>query len=185
MANQLYGKGRQAFLEGSIAILTDNVKCVLVDAGSYTLSINVDQYLSDIPSGARVATSGNLASKTSTLGVFNAASITFSAVTGNTCSYLVGYKDTGTASTSPLIWNIDTATGLPVTPNGGDITVTWDTGTNKIFKLAEMLSERDAALLKGARGVMDLIKAGLGWLLPVIFGEPTIVRGPAPLIVAA
>lgn len=185
MANALYGKGRQAFLEGSIAILTDNIKVVLVDAGSYTLSINVDQYLSDIPSGARVATSGNLGSKTSTLGVFNAATVTFSAVSGNQCSYLVGYKDTGTASTSPLIWNIDTATGLPVTPNGGDITVTWDTGGNKIFKLAEMLSEEDRALLLGAHGVLDLIKAGLGWLLPAIFGEPRIICGSAPLIVPA
>jgi hypothetical protein len=45
------------------------------------------------------------------------------------------YKDTGTAATSPLIAYIDTATGLPVTPNGGDITVTWDNGSNKIFKL--------------------------------------------------
>lgn len=36
---------------------------------------------------------------------------------------------------SPLIAFIDTATGLPVTPNGGDITVAWDSGANKIFKL--------------------------------------------------
>ena len=30
---------------------------------------------------------------------------------------------------------IDTATGLPITPNGGDIIVTWDNGINKIFRL--------------------------------------------------
>lgn len=28
-----------------------------------------------------------------------------------------------------------TSSGLPVTPNGGNITVTWDNGSNKIFKL--------------------------------------------------
>ncbi len=28
-----------------------------------------------------------------------------------------------------------TSSGLPVTPNGGDITVAWDSGVNKIFKL--------------------------------------------------
>jgi hypothetical protein len=28
-----------------------------------------------------------------------------------------------------------TGSGLPVTPNGGNITVTWDNGTNRIFKL--------------------------------------------------
>lgn len=30
---------------------------------------------------------------------------------------------------------IDTGTGLPVTPNGSDITVTWDSGASKIFAL--------------------------------------------------
>src|SRR5436190_788807 len=102
MANQMYGKGRQAWLEGSIAWLSDTFKFVLVNSASYTLVINTDQFLSDIPSGARVATSGSLASKTSTLGVANAAGLTISAVSGSQVSYAVLYKDTGTASTSPL-----------------------------------------------------------------------------------
>jgi hypothetical protein len=135
MANALYGKGRQRFLEGSIVILTDNIKAVLVDTGAYTVSIDTHEFLSDIASGARIATSGNLASKTSTLGVFDAADVTLTAVTGTTVEAVVIYKDTGTASTSPLIAYIDTATGLPVTPNGGDETITWDNGSNKIFKL--------------------------------------------------
>lgn len=134
MANALYDLGRQAFLEGSIAYLTDDIKAVLVSSG-YTPSTTTNQFLSDIPGGSRVATSGNLASKTSTAGVANAAAVTFTAVTGAQCLYLVLYKDTGTAATSPLIAIFDTATGLPVTPSGGDITITWDTGANKIFKL--------------------------------------------------
>jgi len=36
---------------------------------------------------------------------------------------------------SPLLAFLDSVTGLPVTPNGGDITVAWDNGANKIFKL--------------------------------------------------
>ena len=48
---------------------------------------------------------------------------------------IVIYVDTGTEATSPLIAYIDTATGLPITPNGGDIIVTWDNGVNKIFKV--------------------------------------------------
>jgi hypothetical protein len=99
------------------------------------VSIDTHEFLSDIASGARIATSGNLASKTSTLGVFDAADVTLTAVTGTTVEAVVLYKDTGTASTSPLIAYIDTATGLPVTPNGGDETITWDNGSNKIFKL--------------------------------------------------
>ena len=59
----------------------------------------------------------------------------FTSVTGASIEAIVLYKDTGTDSTSPLIAFIDTATGLPITPNGGDIIVTWDNGANKIFKL--------------------------------------------------
>ena len=58
------------------------------------------------------------------LGVFDAADVAFTTVTGDPSEVLVIYKDTGSAATSPLIAYIDTATGLPVTPNGGNINVT-------------------------------------------------------------
>jgi len=58
-----------------------------------------------------------------------------STVTGDQSESIDIYKDTGTESTSYLIANINSATGLPVTPNGGDIIVQWDNGSNKIFKL--------------------------------------------------
>lgn len=135
MANALYGKGREKFLSGAISWSSDNIKVVLVDAADYTVSIDTHEFLSDVASGGRVATSGNLGTKTVTLGVADAADVTFTAVTGDQSEALVIYKDTGSAATSPLIAYIDTATGLPVTPNGADITVTWDNGGNKIFKL--------------------------------------------------
>jgi hypothetical protein len=135
MANALYDKGREAFLSGTISWSSDNIKVVLVDAADYTVNLSTHQFLSDVASGGRVATSANLASKTVTAGVADAADVTFSAVTGDQSEALVIYKDTGSAATSPLIAYIDTATGLPVTPNGADITVTWDNGSNKIFKL--------------------------------------------------
>lgn len=135
MANALYGLGRQAFLDGDIDWAAHDIKVVLVDVNDYTVNINTHQFLSDVPGGARVATSGNLAGKSSTLGVADANDVTFSAVTGDQSEALVIYRDTGNAATSPLIAYIDTATGLPVTPNGADITVTWDNGANKIFAL--------------------------------------------------
>lgn len=135
MANALYDKGREKFLAGSISWSSDDIKVVLVDAADYTVSISTHEFLSDVTAGGRVATSGNLASKTTTAGVADAADVTFSAVTGDPSEALIIYKDTGNASTSPLIAYIDTATGLPVTPNGGDITIVWDNGSNKIFKL--------------------------------------------------
>ena len=135
MANALYDLGRQKALEGSIAILTDDIKCVLVDVGDYTVNLVTDEFLSDVPAAGRVATSSNLASKTSTLGVFDAADITFTTVTGDESEALVIYKDTGAAATSPLIAYIDTATGLPISPNGGNINVVWPSGSDKIYKL--------------------------------------------------
>lgn len=133
MADAIYGLARKKFLDGDIDLLVDNIKVVLVDSAAYTVSIDVDEFFDDIASV--IATSANLSSKTTTLGVFDAADVTFSSVSGAVSEALVVYKDTGTPATSPLIAYIDSATGLPVTPNGGDITVTWDAGANKIFKI--------------------------------------------------
>ena len=133
MANRLYDLGRESFLKGEISWSGDNIKACLVDSASYTPDTAADQFLSDL-SGV-VATSGNLTSKTTTDGVADAADVTFSSVTGNQSEYIVVYQDTGTPSTSRLVALVDTATGLPVTPNGGDIVVQWDSAANKIFKL--------------------------------------------------
>ncbi len=135
MANALYQLGRQSFLEGGIAWLTDNIKACLVDTAVYTPNLTTDQFLAIIPGGAIIATSGNFAGKTSTFGVADATDLLYPLVAGPTVEALVIYQDTGVAATSRLIAYIDTATGLPVTPGGGDIIVVWDAGANKIFKL--------------------------------------------------
>lgn len=125
MASALYTPFKKLILDGDIDLLVDNIKVVLVDAADYTFSAAHD-FLDDVAAGARVATSGNLASKTTTGGTFDAADVTFTAVTGDVSEALVVYKDSGSAATSPLICYIDTAaSGLPVTPNSGDIVVAW------------------------------------------------------------
>lgn len=135
MTKALYDAGRAAFLKGEIAALTDTLKFVLVDTGAYTLNLATHQFLSDIPAGARVATSAALAGKTATAGVLDANDTVFTAVSGAVSEALVLFKDTGNPATSPLISFNDEATGLPVTPNSGDITVVHDSGTSRIFKL--------------------------------------------------
>lgn len=135
MANTLYDAARQRFLEAQINWLTDTMKVILVDTGAYTPQTAVHQYLSDIASSSRIAGPVTLTSKTTTGGAADAADVTFTSVTGASIEAIVIYSDTGTESTSPLIAFIDTATGLPITPNGGDIIVTWDNGVNKIFKV--------------------------------------------------
>lgn len=135
MANALYDAGREAFLNGDIDWTSDDIRVILVDTGEYTVDLATHNALDDIDAGARVAVSGALTGKSSTAGVADAADVTFSSVTGAPSGALIAYKHTGTESTSLLIAYIDSATGLPVTPNGGNITVAWDNGTNKIFKL--------------------------------------------------
>ena len=134
MASALYGSGRAGFLEGSIDWDADAIRAVLIDTGTYTVNLTTDLDYADL-TGVVDVESGTFTSKTTALGVADAADITFTAVTGATAEAIVIFLDTGTAANDLLIAYIDTGTGLPVTPNGGDITVTWDAGANKIFKL--------------------------------------------------
>jgi hypothetical protein len=138
VANALYDKAREAFLSGAISWSSDTIKVVLVDTNGgtpYTVSISTHQFLSSVPSAARIATTGALTTKTVTAGVADSDDPTFGNVTGISGEAVVIYKDTGTDTTSPLIAYIDTATGLPIVPSGGVINIIWDNGSNKIFKL--------------------------------------------------
>jgi hypothetical protein len=134
MANAIYGKGREAFGNAGVNWTSDAIHVDLLDSADYTVSINADQFHSTttVPTAARVATFGPLTSKANVLGTLDAADVTFSTVTGDQSELLVIWKNTGTDATSPLLFLFDTATGLPVLPNGGNITVAWDNGTNKI-----------------------------------------------------
>ena len=135
MANTLYDYCRQRFLEAQINWMTDTVKVILVSTSAYTPQTAVHQYLADIPVSARIAGPVTLTAKATTGGAADASDCTFTSVSGATINAIVIYKDTGSEATSPLIAYIDTATGLPITPNGGDIIVTWDNGANRIFKV--------------------------------------------------
>lgn len=135
MANVLFDLGREAFLDGLISWSTMTIRAVLVDTTYYVPALTAHQWLSDISASARVAISGPFDGKTVAAGVAGANNVTFTAVTGQTCQAIAIYRDTGTASTSRLIAWITNAVGLPVTPTGGDITIQWDTGSNRIFRL--------------------------------------------------
>ncbi len=135
MTNSLYGLGREGFLGADVDWDADTIKVALIDTGAYTVAIDTHQFLSDVAAGSRIAISSALTAKTKALGVAGAANVIFSTVSGVQCEALVIYQDTGVEGTSRLIVFIDTATGLPVIPNGTDINLNWDTGANKIFKL--------------------------------------------------
>lgn len=134
MANALYPKWKEQLLQftANNNLSAGTVKVALVDTGTYTYN-SANQFYSSV-SSAVVGTPQTIGTKTFTNGVFDGADVTFTAVTGSSVEALVLYVDTGSAATSPLVAFIDTSvTGLPVTPNGGDISITWN--ASGIFQL--------------------------------------------------
>lgn len=126
MANAIYPLYKQALLDADTnADLNDGtVMVALVDTGTYTYS-DTDQFLDDM-SGV-VGTAQEITNTTVANGVLDGDDVSFTAVSGATAEALVIYIDTGSSATSRLVAYIDTGqTGLPVTPNGGDITITWN-----------------------------------------------------------
>lgn len=133
MANAIYPKYKEALLGGlsNIDIDGGTVKVALIDTGTYTYSTAHDFY-NDVT--GVVGTPGTIANTTVTGGLFDGDNVTFTAVSGSSVEALIIYIDTGVSTTSRLVAYIDTGvTGLPVTPNGGDITISWN--ASGIFQL--------------------------------------------------
>jgi hypothetical protein len=140
MSNVLYDKCRERFATKQQDWTTDVIKAVLVDTAVYTVSA-AHQFLSSVPSGARISGSVLLTNRTATGGACDADDTLFQLVSGPTIEAVVIYEYGETTpgveddTLCKLIAYIDSATGLPITPNGGDIIVTWDNGVNKIFRI--------------------------------------------------
>lgn len=135
MTAALYDHGRQAFLNADIDWSSDDIRVLLVHEPEYTVDLVNHQYLSSIPAPARVATSPLLAGKTSTAGVAGASNTVFTALTGAVVHAVVLFQDTGDPATSRLIAYNNEYPSLPFTPNGGDLTIEWDSGADRIFRL--------------------------------------------------
>ena len=108
----------------------DDIRVSLLDqTDSGTITAATVDY-GAVDTAVVVAASAAMTAKTVgtvAVGVFDAGDVTFSTVTGDTADYLVLYKFNATPANAPLIVTWDSVTtGLPVTPNGGDITVTWN-----------------------------------------------------------
>lgn len=134
MANTLYPKAKEKILQAGINLLTDTLKVALVSS-SYTPNLSTHEFLTDLGAN-RLNTDQTMAGRTVATGIFDANDITWSAVTaGSTAAYVVIYKDTGVAATSPLVALFDTITNFPVSTNGADITCQWDNSASKILAL--------------------------------------------------
>ncbi len=139
MANAIYPlfKGFLMTASANVSLdqnnATDGVFCQLTDTGTYTYSAAHDFY--DDAVGGIVGTSQRVSTPTTASGLFDGDDLTYTAVTGASVEALVLYRHNAGANTTwKLVAYIDTSvTGLPVTPNGGNITVTWN--ASGIFQL--------------------------------------------------
>jgi hypothetical protein len=126
MANALATSFRSALLTADIDPIADDIRIVLVD-NTYTWNTAHDN-LDDVGAGTRIATSGNLASKTSTDGYFDSAAVTYTALTaGDTIVGFWIYKDSGAEATSKLMAWYDTnssAVAISIATDGGDVVLT-------------------------------------------------------------
>ena len=131
MANALYTSYKTRMLTSGLDMTSAAINVVLVDTATYSVDLEIDDNYTGIAGGAVLAT-GTLGSKAVITGSFDAADVTFSSVTGaESEAVVIYYDDAGNEANSTLIAYIDTATNLPVTPNGGDITVSWG---DKIYR---------------------------------------------------
>jgi len=133
MASALYDTGRNAFARGDFLWKASGGSawcCSLIDT-TYTGSGSHTAY-SDC-SAKLVGTTGTMTLADPSAGVCDASDQTYTAVTGNAVDKVVLYVlGTVNSITNPLLCWIEFSS---VTPNGGDITIQWDNGSNKIFKL--------------------------------------------------
>lgn len=123
MANALYDTFKNGLGLAVFNMDTDVFKATLIDSADYTFSAAHDFYgggSADVPAGAKVAASGDISGTWSAAGVFDSADFTWTAVTGDPSEAVIVWDDT--IADDRLVAFYDAGmTGMPVTPNGGDI----------------------------------------------------------------
>lgn len=125
--NNMWGAGTRIDYD------TDTIRAMFVDHADDT-PVVADDFIDDIASAARVpaiASCPALASVTIgvvAVGALDAADTVVSTLSGDQSESLILFKDTGVEGTSALGLRWDTATGLPLTPNGANVTIVWAAG---------------------------------------------------------
>ncbi len=137
MANFVYGKAKQAILNGNVNFSSDNFKLLFVDTSVYTVNQNSDEFVSNISNSAIKARSANLSSVTNTLGTVDADNVLLQDYSGASFQAIVMYQVGTSDSNSRLISYIDTSDGLPF--NGTNslipVTIVWSDLSTKILSL--------------------------------------------------
>ena len=136
MANFVYGKAKQALLNGQINVLSNSLKILIVDS-SYVPSANSDQYVSNINPSYIKNRSAIIQNITNTLGVLDADDITILEHDGAAFKAIVLYENGISDSDSRLIAYIDTSIGLPFAGVNFSlpVTINWSNDLSKILSL--------------------------------------------------
>lgn len=118
-----------------------NIRTALIDTADYTVNLSTHEFLNPSVGNPVSATTGfEEESANMTLidaaddFVLDANDVTFTATSGDQCEGILVFQQTAADTTDVLLFWWDTASGLPVTL-GGDVTVAWDNGANKIAKV--------------------------------------------------
>lgn len=132
-----YNKGKTLILDGSLSLLSDTIKVMLVTS-SY--SFNADDHFANTPAANELSGTGyaggfagsgrkTLASKavtendTSDRAEFDAADVTWTAISAGTAAAVILLKEITNDAASPIIAYI---AFTAVVTNGGDLTLQWD-----------------------------------------------------------
>lgn len=132
MANFIFNPIKNGIWNSGLPDLTTlTIRAMFIDHADDT-PVATDGFISDLLSLSRVpaiASCPALASKTNgvvAVGTFDSADVTLTSLTGDQSESLILFEDSGVEATSDLIARWDVATGLPLTPNGGNVTVVWN-----------------------------------------------------------
>ncbi len=136
MANRLQDKYRNNILGddtyANVQLDSDTIAVMFIDTADDTVIasdgdlVNVDD-VAQVPAAASCPTLTSPTIGSLGVGVFDAADTTFTALTGDQAENMLLFKNTGTDATAVLIAHWDTFTsGMPVTPNSGDVVVQWN-----------------------------------------------------------
>lgn len=144
MANGFFMKGMKHIAFGEIvwkAAGGSNIRTALIDTLDYTVNLTTNEFLNPALGNPVASTAGfEEESANMTLidaaddGILDANDVTFTATTGDTCEGILVFQQTAADTTDVLLFWWDSASGLPVTL-GGDVTVQWDNGANKVAKI--------------------------------------------------
>lgn len=141
MTNSLFSPGREGFLAAEIDWDDGVIKASLLRGYVFDPA---DRFVTEVTgAGGVLVSTVTLTGKAITNGVADANDLLFGSVpAGPVVTSLLLYQASGPAGGADLpagqqrlVGWVDTATGLPVTPNGNDVSVVWDQGPNRIFKL--------------------------------------------------